>query len=165
MAVSAFVYPSFIDALNAKTVAVTTDTLKVMLISAGTYTWNTTSQAHVHVSDFLAGSGAGAMTETSTSGTGYTRQTLATVATSDVFSTPHTYTSLTVSTAPNWTSASFSTTYAVFFDNTIGGTDSTNQLVAYWDLGGTQTVTASTFTLSLATANTVANTLVQWTSN
>lgn len=161
MAVTAYVFPSFIDALNAKTVNVTTDTLECLLVTSGTYTWNSTANAAVHVHDFLTANG----TLTEVSGGGYSRQTLTSVSTSDTFSTPHNYTSLVVGTAPSWTSATFSAVYALFFDNTVGGSDTTNQVIAYWDLGGTQTVTASTFTLSLATANTVANTLVQWQSN
>ena len=102
----------------------------MLLIAPGnTYTWNATALATVHVSDFLAGSGGGALTEVSISGTNYTRQTLATVGISDSLASPDGYTTLTVSANPSWSSATFTTTYALFFDNTIGGTDSTNQVI------------------------------------
>jgi hypothetical protein len=89
MAVTAYVFPSFIDALNSKTVNVTTDTLEVLLVASGTYTWNSTANAAVHVHDFLTANG----TLTEVSGGGYSRQTLTSVTTSDTFSTPHNYTS------------------------------------------------------------------------
>ena len=161
MAVTAYVFPSFIDALNSKTVNVTTDTLECLLVASGTYTWNSAANAAVHVHDFLTANG----TLTEVSGGGYSRQTLTSVSTSDTFSSPHNYTSLVVGANPSWTSASFSAVYALFFDNTVGGSDTTNQVIAYWDLGGTQTVTASTFTLSMPTANAVSNVLVQWQEN
>lgn len=44
----------------------------------------------------------------------------------------------------SWTSASFSTTGTMMYNSTA-----TNRAVALWDFGGTQTVTAQTFTLSM----------------
>jgi len=144
VAVSAHVYPSL--SLNGlkKTLNASTDTLEVLLIASGTYTWNPTAQGHTTVANFLAGSGSGALTEVSTSGTGYTRQSLTSVTLTD---------SLLVTTLdcanPSWTSATFSTLYAAFFDNSVGGTDSTNQLLGYWDLGSAQSVTSTTFTIGV----------------
>lgn len=166
MTATAHYFPSYTLALGAKSVNTTTDILQVLLVASGTYTWNATALGHVHVSDFLGGSGAGALTEVSTSGTNYTRKTLATVGFTNTVSAPSGYTTLTVSTNPSWSSATFTTNYALFFDNTVGGTDSTNQIVCYWDLGGSQAVTSAIpFTLTLGSANGVSQALVQWQSS
>ena len=155
MAVTAHAFPSL--SLNGlkKTLNASTDTLEVLLIASGSYTWNSTSQAHAHVSDFLAGSGTGALTEVSTSSTGYTRLALTSVSLAD----STTVTTLTCAN-PSWTSASFGTVYACFFDNSVGGTDSTNQLLCYWDFGSPQSVLTTTFTISINAAG-----LVTWTTS
>lgn len=154
MAVTAHVFPTLDLAIGKKSVNFTTDTLQVLLVASGTYTWNATSQAHTTVTNFLAGSGAGALTEVSTSGTNYTRQTLTSV----------TYTDTTLVTTlscanPSWANGTFSTVYAAFYDNTVGGTDSTNQLLCYWDFTGAQSVTSATFTLTIGSG------LITWTAS
>jgi hypothetical protein len=145
MSVTAHVFPTL--SLNAlkKTLDVSTETLQVLLVAPGTaYTWNSTSQGHTHVSDFLGGSGAGSLTEVSTSGTGYTRQALTSVTLTTVSSL------VTVLTCanPTWSSATLSATYALFYDNT-GGSDSARQVLGYWDFGSTQTVTSAPFVLTV----------------
>lgn len=131
------------------------DTLQVLLIASTSpaYTWNATSQGHTTVTNFLAGSGAGALTEVT--GGGYARQTLASVTITDTAN-------VTTLTCGNvvWNTVTFSATYAAFFDNTIGGTDSTNQLICYWDFGGTQSVSGANFTLTIS-----ASGLVTWTNS
>lgn len=166
MAVLVHYYESFGASILQKNVNVVTDSLQVLLIAPGNaYTWNSASVQHVHVNDFLGGSGAGALTEVSAGGTNYTRKTLATVGVNATFAAPNAFTTLTVSVNPSWTAATFTTTYAVFFDNTVGGTDATNQMICYWDFGGTQVVTSGTpFTLSLGSLNGVNQALVQWQS-
>ena len=159
-------FPSCGLALAAKQVNLTSDTLQVLLVASGAYTWNATALAAVHVSDFLAGSGAGALTEVSTGGgSNYTRQALSVVSVADTIAAPAGYTTLTVSNNPSWASATFATSYACFFDSTVGGTDATNQLICYTDFGGVQAVTAAApFTLPLGSVNGVAQALVQWQS-
>jgi len=151
VATTAHVYPSL--SLNGlkKTLNASTDTLEVLLIAAGTYTWNSTAQGHTHVSDFLTGSGSGALTEVSTSGTGYTRQTLTSVTLTD----SGLVTTLDCAN-PSWTSATFSAVYAAFFDNSVGGSDSTNQLLCYWDFGSAQSVTSTTFTITVNSGGVLA---------
>ena len=151
MATTSHVYPSL--SLNGlkKTLNASTDTLEVLLIAAGTYTWNSTAQGHTHVSDFLTGSGSGALTEVSTSGTGYTRQTLTSVTLTD----SGLVTTLDCAN-PSWTSATFSAVYAAFFDNSVGGSDSTNQLLCYWDFGSAQSVTSTTFTITVNSGGVLA---------
>jgi hypothetical protein len=165
MAVTPHFFPTFDLALGGKTVSITTDTLQVLLVAAGTYTWNATALGHTHVTDFLGGSGGGALTEVSTGGTGYTRKNLATVGFTNSTSSPNGYSTLTISVNPSWAASTFSTKYALFFDNTVGGTDSTNQIICYWDLGGTQAVAGATFTLNIGSLNGVAQALVQWQSS
>lgn len=159
MAAAAHVYPNATQELVAKAENLNaSDTLKVGLASAGTYTWNGTSQGHKFVSDFLAGSGGGAMTEVSTSSTGYSRQAL----TSVTATTTGLVTTLTCATI-SWTAtANWSATYAFFFDSSIGaGVDSATPLVCYWDFGGTvSVVSGGNFTLTIN-----ASGLVTWTAS
>lgn len=159
MTAAAHVYPNATQQLATKTESLNgVDTLKVGLASAGTYTWNGTSQGHKFVSDFLAGSGGGAMTEVSTSSTGYARLAL----TSVTATTTGLITTLTAATM-SWTAtANWSATYAFFFDSSIGsGVDSATPLIAYWDFGGTvSVVSGGNFTLTVN-----ASGIVTWTAS
>lgn len=153
MAVTAHVFPTLDLAIGTKTVNFTSDTLRVLLVASGTYTWNSTAQAQTHVSDFLGGSGGGALTEVT--GGGYARLTLGSVTYTD----SALVTTLTCAN-PSWSSVTFSAVYAAFFDNTVGGTDATNQLLCYWDFGGAQSVTSATFTLTISGSG-----LITWTAS
>jgi hypothetical protein len=158
MAAAAHVYPNATQELGIKAESLNNvDTLKVGLASAGTYTWNGTSQGHKFISDFLAGSGGGAMTEVA-GGLGYSRQAL----TSVTFTTTGLISTLTCATI-SWTATSnFSATYAFFFDSAVGGAvDSATPLICYWDFGGTVSVVAGgNFTLTIN-----ASGIVTWTSS
>lgn len=318
MAVTTHFFPSFGLAMGKKQVNAVTDTFQVLLITSGTYTWGANALADSTVSDFLAGSGSGALTEVSTLGTGYTRQTLAVTGLSDsnysqgfeggtvadwvadtncsianstaqahtgthslaltataigsgfmkaanssgsirangmalspgvtvtgsawfranttaqtcnlqvdwydvtgtliststlgsvtdssaawsqasgtavspantaycrIAATPNVsagaevhyvddvqfgftssngFTTLTVSGNPTWSASTFTASYALFFDNTVGGTDATNQIACYWDFGGSQAITSAIpFVLALGSLNSVNQALVQWQS-
>ena len=59
--------------------------------------------------------------------------------------------------APSWSAATFSTVYAFVYDSTVGSGDSSHPILGYWDFGGSQSVSAATFTLTVG-----ANGLVQW---
>lgn len=160
MAVTAHVFPSADLKAVTKTWNLGSggDTLKVALVASGTFNWVAATQAYVTVSDFLgnAGSGGGgALTEVSTSGTGYTRQTL----TSQTTTNSALVTTLTCAN-PSWASATFSAVYAVFYDAVVDTNDTTRNLICYWDLGGTDTVSAGTFTLNIAGTG-----LVTWTAS
>lgn len=143
MAVTAHVFPKFEQNLGAKAISLSSDTLACLLIASGTYTWNSTAQGHQFVSDFLAGSGGGALTEVSTSGTGYGRQNLTSVS----WSTAGLVSTLTCAN-PAWSSSTISAAYALFYDNTPA-TDATRQLICYWDFGGTVSSSSGTFTLQI----------------
>lgn len=149
--------PKFEKHLANKSVNLVTptiDTLKVGLIASGTLAARGTSEGYEFVSDLLANNGS-ALTEVSTSGTGYTRQNLASV----------TYTVsglvVTLSAAnPSWPAATFSTVYGFCWDETASSaTDATRPLICIWDFGGTQPVTAGTFTLTIAGTG-----IVTWTA-
>lgn len=148
------VFPSL--SLNGlkKTLNLSTDTLQVLLIGSGTYTWGAIPQTHKTVADFLAGDGThGALTEVSTTGTGYTRQTLTSVTLTD----SGLVTTLACADVliP---AATFTAVYALFFDNSVGGTDSTNQVLCYMDFGGAQGATAVTYKLTVP-----GGALITWT--
>ena len=151
MAVTAHVFPSLDLAIGKKQVNFTTDTLQVLLVASGTYTWNSTAQAAVNVHDFLTANG----TLTESTGTGYSRQTLTSVSYTDTALV----TTLTCA-SPSWASSTITAVYACFFDNTVGGTDTTNQLICYWDLGGAQSTVGATFSLTIN-----ASGLVTWTAS
>jgi hypothetical protein len=151
------VFPTF--SLNAlkHTLTANTDTLDVLLITSGTYTWGATPETQTHVSEFLAGDGTnGALGEVlTTGGTNYTRQPLSGVTLGDSG-----LTTMLDCNNPSWAAATFSAKYALFYDSTVGGTDSTNQMICYWDFGSSQSVTATSFTLTINVAG-----LVTWTSS
>lgn len=156
MAVTAHGFPSWELAASQKKVNPATDTLQVLLVGAGTFSWNATAQAVTTVNGFLAGSGSGALTEVT--GGGYTRLTLATVSVANSGA----YTTLVVATDPTWVAVTLTAYYALFFDNTVGGTDATNQVICYWDFGAGVAVAANNFQLHIPTSNGVASALVQW---
>jgi len=130
--------------LGKKLVNLSTDTLKVGLIASGTLAARGTSEGYEFVSDLLANNGS-ALTEVSTSGTGYTRQNLASVT--------YTVSGLVVTLGaanPAWVSATFTTVYGWLHDETASsGSDATRPLVAIWDFSGAQPVTSATFTLTI----------------
>lgn len=79
-AVTGHVFPSFHAALAGKQVNLATDTLQVLLVASGSYSWNSTALTAATVADFLGGSSPGSpLTEVSTAGTGYARATLSNV--------------------------------------------------------------------------------------
>lgn len=133
MAVTAHTYPEFSYHALSKAVNLSSDSLKVMLFSAYTY-----SNSHSTMTDVK---GAG----TEASGTGYTAggQALS----GGTLSYASGVTTFTCSN-PVWSSSSIAAAYAVFYD-AQGGTDASNFPFGCWDFGGTDTSSAGTFTLSV----------------
>jgi hypothetical protein len=153
MTVLAYFQPKFEqNHIGKKLVNFSSDTFNVGLIASGTIAARGTAENYEYVSDLLANSGS-ALTEVS--GGGYSRQALTSVT--------YTQSALVVTfTAanPSWSSATFSTVYGWVHDETASsGTDATRPLIALWDFGGTQTVTGTTFTLTVN-----ASGLVTWTA-
>jgi hypothetical protein len=149
-------FPEFETQLGTKAINLSSDTLTIGLIASGTFTWGATPEGYTFVSSFLAGDGThGALTEVSTSGTGYSRQALTSVS----FSASGEVVTLT-SANPSWTSATFSTVYAFLYDSSVGSGDSSHPIIAYWDFGGAEPVSAATFTLTVSGSG-----LVTWTAS
>ena len=133
MSVTSHLYPKVQEALAKKQLNLSSDSLKVMLLSAYTY-----SNTHATMSDVK---GAGTEAE----GTAYTAGgqalTSVTVATSG--------STTTIDCAdPSWASSTITAAYAVFYDAS-GGTDSTNIPICYWDLGGSQSSSSGAFLLTI----------------
>ena len=156
MARSQHFFPAFQTLMGNKGVNLSSDTLTVGLIASGTFTWSATPEAYQYVSSFLAGDGTnGALTEVSTSGTGYSRMNLAGVS----YSASGEVITLTASSVL-WSTATFSTVYGFLYDASVGSADSSHPIIAYWDFGGTQTATAQPFQLSVSGSG-----LVNWTAS
>lgn len=143
MAVTSHDYPKFNENAYKKVVNVTSDTLKVMLLTAYTY-----ADSHATLTDVL-----GAGTEVA-NGNGYTTGGI-TVA-GVTLSTAAKVTTLTATspalTVPQAGSLAFA--FAVWFFD-VGGTNATRYPVAYDDMGGTLTyndTTAGTEVVTLAIA-------------
>jgi len=93
------------------------------------------------------------MTNQVANGSGYTTGGVATTPTVAVDGSAH---EIEVSfTNAVWTSATISANAAVVYRST--GTDSTSQLLAYLDFGGTVASTSGTFTVSVSTPLTISN--------
>lgn len=137
MAVTAHTYTKLAKSLVDKIADLDSDTLKVALFSA--YTVGSTQDTAQFFVDIT---GVG----TESSGTGYTAggQALTSVT---YTASGHVYT-LTCAN-PVWTTSTITASYAVFYDSTPG-TAGTNPLICYWDLGGAQSSTAASFTLTIA---------------
>lgn len=152
MTASAHYFPVFETLLANKSINLTSDTLTIGLIASGTFTWGATPEGYQYVSQFLAGDGTnGALTEVS--GGGYSRQNLV----SPTFTRSGENVTLTTSTNPSWTSATFNTVYGFLYDSTVGSGDSSHPIIAYFDWGTSESVSGATFTLTIG-----ANGLVQW---
>jgi hypothetical protein len=146
------------------------DTYKVLLVASSSpaLAWNATLQAASAVSGsagtgFLGGSGAGALTEVSTSGTGYSRLTLSGLSVVQTTGTAA-YTTLKCTGSIAWSSSTISASYALFYDYTMGGnSDTAGVPVAYWDFGTPSVTSGTPFTLQLGvSAGGVASALVEW---
>lgn len=145
MTVTAHYFPEFENQMGTKVINLSSDTLTVGLIASGTFTWGATPEGYTFVASFLGGDGThGALTEVS--GGGYSRQALTGVS----FSASGEVVTLTASTNPAWSSATFSTVYGFLYDSTVGAGDSSHPIICYWDFGGAQPVSSSTFTLQIS---------------
>lgn len=174
MAITPHVFPSFLSIVQTQPHLIDfgSDTINVILIGTGTNllggalgALNSTVEAMTTKTSIMA-NGSSALAEVS--GTGYTTGGLATtpadwVVANALVSTTN-YTTLAYNTAAiQWTGATFTAYQAIFIDMTYNS--GAGQGICYWDLGGAQAVSSGTFTLTLGTStNSVANTLVQWSS-
>jgi hypothetical protein len=157
MTQGAHVFPSFTQNIGTNTQKLANpDNIQVALIASGTFNWVAATQAYTTLAQFLANTGAGgggALTEVSTGGTGYSRQTLV----NPTFTQSGLVNVLGCSTNIVWTAtAAWSAVYAVFYDITVS-----NDLICYWDFGGTSAVTSGG-AMSIALPG---GQLVTWTSS
>lgn len=136
MAVTGHVYTKQLLAVGSKLENYTSDAFKMLLFSA----YTPAVDSHEFVSDVL---GAG----TEAVGTGYSSGGVAMTGVTFTLS-GHVYT-FTASGAPTWNAAggSLAAAFAVLADTTPGS-NATNPVLCYWDLGGTQTATNSNFILT-----------------
>jgi len=134
---SSHTYTKMYLSLGTKKIDFTADTFKVMLLSA--YTVGSTQDTAQFVADVKA-------VATETSGSGYTAGGY-TLAGKSFTESGHVYT-FTNSADPSWATSTISAAYALFYDATPGS-DATNPVLCFWDLGGTQTTAGTTFTLAL----------------
>lgn len=154
MTVTAHYFPVFETLMAGKSINLSSDTLEVGLIASGTFTWGATPEAYEFVSQFLAGDGThGALTEVS--GGGYSRQALTSVS----VSASGEVVTLTAAN-PSWSAATFSTVYGFLYDSSVGSGDSSHPILLYWDFGGSQSVSAATFTLTVSGSG-----LLTWTAS
>jgi hypothetical protein len=136
------VFPQFIIGLNAHNIAMSGGTYKValsnaagpvVLATAGVSTatlftdWTANVAAEITGTGYTAG---GATVSSPTFAAGGTSNSVAT---------------WTSASNPNWTTSTFTANQAVFYESSA----STNQLICFWDFGGSVSVTAGTFTLSI----------------
>lgn len=162
MTQGAHVFPSYTQNLGTNTQKASTDAISVALVGTGTFNWIAATQGYTTLAQFLANAGAGgggALTEVSSTNTGYSRQAIV----SPGFTVSGLVSTLGSATNPTWSvptagsgGAAWSAVYAVFYDTTVS-----NDLICYWDFGGTSGVTpGGTFTLTLA-----SGAIVTWTSS
>lgn len=152
MSVTAHQYPKFNENALKKVVNVTSDTLKVMALSAYTY-----ADSHATIADVLA-----AATEVA-NGNGYTTGGLSVAGVS--LSTTAKVTTLTA-TSPQLTvpqAGSFAVAFLVWFFD-VGGTNATRYPVAYWDLGGTATYNDTSAGTEVVTLTIAAGGITTWTA-
>lgn len=134
MTVTAHAYPQIQQKLATKAVNLSTDALKVMLLTAYTY-----ANTHASITDVLA-----AGTEVAAGGT-YATGGLALSGVS--LSTTGFVTTLTC-TSPTWAASTITAAHAIFYD-AAGGTNATNFPFVHWDLGGSQVSSNGAFTLTV----------------
>lgn len=137
MAVTGYVYGLAMQSILNKEIDFDTDTVKVML---ATSSYTPAQDTHRYASS---------LTGFEITGTGYTAGG-ATLASKTVTYDTATNT-LTLDCAdPQWTNATITARYAIFYVST--GTASTSPLICYWDLGQDESVYGDTFTLQIPSA-------------
>jgi hypothetical protein len=166
MTVQAHVFPSFNLALLEKSSGITnysgSSHLAVLLVAGSSNTYTSTNANFgtcTNVANFLTvGDGTnGALTEVT--GGSYARITnIGTVTVTDTGTGSSSLTTLSCAN-PVWSTVTFTAKYALFYDHT-SGSDSTDQVLCYWDFGGSQSVSGANFTLTISGSG-----LITWASS
>ena len=142
MAVTAHVFPQFIIGMNAGNIKLTGGTYKVALSNAaGPVGLGTAGVSTATLfTDWTANVAA------EITGTGYTAGGNAVSApTFTAGGSNNSVATWTSASNPNWTTATFTANQAIFYESSA----STNQLICFWDFGGSLSVSAQTFTLAI----------------
>jgi hypothetical protein len=130
-----------------------TDAYKIALYSSNTITPDNTVTTAA-LSEYN-GAASQWVTGGEVSGTGYSAGGVALSSPSWGQSTS--YVSFTCATAPSWSSATFTAYGSLVYDTT-----NSSKGLCYLYFGGSQSVTSGTFTVSFATANSIANCIAQF---
>ena len=141
MAVTGHVFPQWLQGVNAGNIAMTGGTYKVALgNAAGPIGLATAGISTAKLfTDWTA-------IVTEITGTGYTAGGATVSApTFTPGGSNNSVTTWTSASNPNWTTATFSANQAVFYESSA----STTQLICFFDFGGSISVTAQTFTLTI----------------
>lgn len=138
-------YGKALNAIGTKTINLSSDVLKVMLVTSA-YTPNQATD------QFASTPGTHEIT-----GTGYTAggAVLSSVVLADASNV------FTLSAAnTSWPTATFSTAFGIVYDQSVGSGYSTYPLVGYIDFGGTQSPAGITFAIDWA-----SGVVLQWTAS
>ncbi len=162
MAFTAIMMTQFTNKLATKTVNLTSDPLRVILLTAATTGLAAAQDTMATMTDVKAVTG---FTELATSvgGSNYTQNANSHLSgqalTSPTWTRSGHVWTLTTATNPVWTTAgsAFNPAYAVWFDD-IGTTDATNFPICWWDFGGAQLGTGGNYTLTIAATGIVTAT-------
>ena len=141
MAVTAHVFPQFIQGMNAANISLTGGTYKVALgNAAGPIGLATAGISTAKLfTDWTA-------IVTEITGTGYTAGgTAVSAPTFTAGGSNNSVSTWTSASNPNWTTATFSANQAVFYESSAA----TIQLICFWDFGGSLSVAGQTFTLAI----------------
>jgi hypothetical protein len=141
MAVTAHVFPQFVQGLSAGNISLTGGTYKVALgNAAGPIGLATAGISTAKLfTDWTA-------IVTEITGTGYVAGgTAVSAPTFNAGGSNNTVSTWTSASNPNWTTATFSANQAVFYESSAA----TIQLICWWDFGGSISVAGQTLTLSI----------------
>jgi hypothetical protein len=141
MAVTAHVFPQFVQGLSAGNISLTGGTYKVALgNAAGPIGLATAGISTAKLfTDWTA-------IVTEITGTGYVAGgTAVSAPTFTAGGSNNTVSTWTSASNPNWTTATFSANQAVFYESSAA----TIQLICWWDFGGSISVAGQTFTLAI----------------
>lgn len=146
MTAAAYQQPKFLlNHMGKKLVNMSTDTFELGLIASGTLAARSVTEGYEFVSDLLANNGS-ALTEVSSSGTGYARATL-----SSVSWTASGLVATFTAANPAFTSANFTFEYGWIHDETASSaTDASRPLLMLIDFGGTQTASGASYPLAVS---------------
>lgn len=143
MAVTGHVFPQFIIGMNAGHISFASGTYKMALsnaagpiglASSGVSTATLFTDWTSNVAAEIAASGGYSAGGATVTGLSFTAG-----------GANNSITTLTTASNPSWASATFTCNQAILYESSA----STNQLIAFWDLGGSVTGNGTTFTLTV----------------